>query len=515
MTEKINYSLSLVYINLFILFYLIRTDLNKLFFFFTFLSLISIFFLLYEIKKKKCFNNFFDFNKNEKHIIFIIFLLVLTYSINFDAHSEYSLINKASCKSNLIFLSYDFGPLKRFICKFYLNFYLVFFLLVFLILRKILREINISKILILSSIFFSILAIINTIIYFVINELTFKHPDNLELLNYFRTFTEYNNTGLYAYFQLLPIGASGYRNVEVFTILPGYFASFYLVIKNINKNKLKIFFINNFLFIILFLTYSRAAWVTIAIIEVSTIFYFYLQKNLIYKKIIFQNLIKLFLLFITIVLLTIYLNSNSLKKNFNNRNHLGYYTLFKISSLTPFTNLQNYFNLKNYKAWNHWRKINSQVIINDDITNADQVELYRILDFENNIKEKMNEHLNSNLSRKQIYLQSINKIKEKPFFGHGLSNFEFKIFMESTKEVKISRGNAESQINQIVLEKGIFGLLLFLTFFYKLFNTNKIISLENTILSAILIYSLFVTLQFYFFYWVLLACCSVLKFSKN
>ena len=89
------------------------------------------------------------------------------------------------------------------------------------------------------------------------------------------------------------------------------------------------------------------------------------------------------------------------------------------------------------------------------------------------------------------------------------------IIMRSTGITTYSKGNAESQIVQIILEKGIVGLIIFSIFFLKIFNRNIIISLENILLIGVCIYSIFVTLQFYFFYWIIISCCCVLKFSQT
>ena len=77
-----------------------------------------------------------------------------------------------------------------------------------------------------------------------------------------------------------------------------------------------------------------------------------------------------------------------------------------------------------------------------------------------------------------------------------MSNFEFNILMKSTNELSTTKGNAESQIVQIILEKGIIGLIIFILFLVKIFNRNSIISLENILLVGVCIYSIFVTLQF-------------------
>ncbi len=516
MTEKINYLLSFTYINLFISFYVVRTDLNKFLFFLLFTLLTSVILLFYEIYKKNYFSNFFNFDKNELVFIIIFTILFLIYFIDPSNHLNSSLLDKASCKNDLIFLSYELTFLKKFFCKFYFNLYLIFFLFVYLILRKISKEINLAKIFIITSIFFSILAIINTISYFYINEIAFRSPDDLKLQNIFSTFTKYNNSGLYAYFQLLPIGANGYRNIEVFTILPGYFASVYLLLKSTNQNISKEIFLNIFLFIVVFLSYSRTAWVTMGILEILLIFYFFINKSPFYKKLILINIKRILYLSLTIILLNIFIQSDILKKSYSQRNNLIYYTLFKISSLTPFNEIQDYFNFKNNQAWTYWKKIEADTYLKNlklsenNSSNNYQKEQY----FNLYIKEKMNEHLNSNISRTQIYFQAYEKFKVKKFFGYGMSNFEFTISMNSTDITSITKGNAESQIIQIILEKGIIGLSVFFVFFFKIFNRNLIISFENILLIGVCIYSIFVTLQFYFFYWIIISCCCALKFSQ-
>lgn len=516
MTEKINYLLSFTLINLFISFYVVRTDLNKFLFILIFTLLISVVLIFYEIYKNNYFSNFFDFDNNELGLIAIFTILFLIYFIDPSNHSNSSLLDKASCKKDLIFLTYELTFLKKFFCKFYFNLYLIFFLFVYLILRKIAEKINFAKIFIITSIFFSILAIINTVCYFYLSEISFRNPDNIEIKSIYSTFTKYNNSGLYAYFQLLPIGANGYRNIELYTILPGYLASVYLLLKSTNKNISKEIFINIFLFVIVFLSYSRAAWVTMGVLEILLIIYFFINKNLIYKKLFLINIKKILYLSLTIILLNIFLHSDILKKQYGQRNNLIYYTLFKISSLTPFNEIQDYFNFKNSQAWTYWKKLETPEIDDANQKNLEiSVNNNHFEYFNSHIKVKMNEHLNSNISRKQIYFQAYEKFKVKKFFGYGMSNFEFSILMKSTNQLSTSKGNAESQIIQIILEKGIIGLTIFFVFLIKIFNRNSIISLENILLVGVCIYSIFVTLQFYFFYWLIISCCCVLKFSQT
>ena len=517
MTEKINYLLSFTFINLFISFYTVRTDLNKFLFILLFTLLISVILIFYEIYKKNYLSNFFDFDKNELGFIAILAILFLIYFIDPSNNLNSSLLDKASCKNDLIFLTYELTFLKKFFCKFYFNIYIIFFLFVYLILRKIAKKINLAKIFIITSIFFSILAIINTISFFYINEIYFRNPDNLELKNIYSTFTKYNNSGLYAYFQLLPIGASGYRNIEVFTILPGYLASVYLLLKSTNKNISKEVFLNIFLFIIVFLSYSRTAWVTMGVLEILLIIYFFIKKNLFYKKLFLINIKKIFYLTLTIILLNIFLQSDIFIKDNKQRNNLIYYTLFKVSTLTPFTKIQDYFNFKNSQAWTYWEIKNLDLSENNNRKQYFKANVKEKMreHFKANVKEKMREHLNSNISRKQIYSQAYEKFKVKKFFGYGMSNFEFDIKMNSSKKISTSKGNAESQIIQIILEKGIIGSTIFLVFLVKIFNRNLIISLENILLVGVCIYSIFVTLQFYFFYWIIISCCCALKFSQT
>jgi hypothetical protein len=181
-----------------------------------------------------------------------------------------------------------------------------------------------------------------------------------------------------------------------------------------------------------------------------------------------------------------------------------------MSTLTPFSSLQNYFNYLNQSVWSTWKHTNND----DKLKNNDDSRKKKMY-FEKNVKIKMREHLNSNFSRKQIYIQSIDKIKSKPFFGHGLSNFEFKIVMKSTNDNNLSRGNAESQFNQILLEKGFIGLILWMVLFKILFNSKKLISAENIILLGLMTYCVFVTLQFYFFFWLLISSCAALRFNSS
>lgn len=74
MIERLNYLISFIYINLFISFYIVRTDLNKFLFFLIFSLIVSTILLFYEANKKNYFTNFFNFDKNEKILFFLLII---------------------------------------------------------------------------------------------------------------------------------------------------------------------------------------------------------------------------------------------------------------------------------------------------------------------------------------------------------------------------------------------------------------------------------------------------------
>ena len=168
------------------------------------------------------------------------------------------------------------------------------------------------------------------------------------------------------------------------------------------------------------------------------------------------------------------------------------------------SHFQDYFNYKNTQGWFYWNEYNNfNKEIDVNIKNLNENERKKF--FDEKVSIYMNEHLNSNPTRKQIYSQAIDLILKKPLFGYGVSNFEFKL--NNLNGNTISRGNAESQFLQIILEKGFVVFFLFLFLFYKAFNKVNIISYGNLVLVGVISFSLFVTLQMYFFYWILLSLC--------
>ena len=74
---------------------------------------------------------------------------------------------------------------------------------------------------------------------------------------------------------------------------------------------------------------------------------------------------------------------------------------------------------------------------------------------------RVNFYLNSNVERKEIYLQSIDLIKKKKLFGYGQLNFAYLSKSEFKDQIMFNRGNAESQFLQLLLENGIFGFFAY------------------------------------------------------
>lgn len=507
---KINYYFTSIYILLFFLYYFFRTDFYYIQNFLIFIFIILVFLTFLEKKIIISFKNFLDFNKKEKKYLVSFLLLAVIYFINTDSQIQDVLLNKKFCKGVNSFLFIN--KFKQTICLNLMPMIIVSSIIFFIFLRKIFHLLDVGKIFINTSLFFSAISIIHICTYFYLNQ---KLDGTSDLLAFYTTYAHGNN---YAFFQLLPFYSSGFRNIEVFTILPGYVCSLFITIKSLTSKKNNNFILNFLLFVVCFLSYSRAAWVCIFLVNLY-IFLLYYKDN--FKILSIFYLKKLFFLTFLIIIINFVLNSlisSDERKVLN----LNYYTLAKISTL--FSNdLFNYFNYKNKNAWQYYNtneasynkffKNNNIIDIDDKKNNFSNDKYF----FDTYVQKYIEGHYNSNTNRLEIYKQSINLFLEKPLFGHGISNFKFKISSVTKsnsddpknqfyKNTIYSQGNAESQINQIILEKGMIGLLIFIIIFVNTFRFDKLFTLGNLLLLTVTFYSIFVTMQWYYYFWIILVC---------
>lgn len=511
MTKNLELQLSAIYSLFFCAYFFLRTDLHLAQTICLLLLIITFLIFFISLKKKIELKKLFKIKKTDYSILALLIFLCVIYSINPDANLNDHL-GKKFCRSSFFSENLAVVNFKIFLCKHIISLLLIFSILFYFFTKNIYKFINIEKIFIYTAIFFIFISLINLIIYFVLNELYYlriiieQAKENHEFLQiFYNGFLKYYNGNQYAYFQFLPITSSGFRNIEVFSIYPGYIASLYLVIKNYSYNKKLSNPLNAIcilIFICLFLSFSRALWISIFFVNLFIFIFLYFDDKKKFLNFILFQIKKIFILTLTIILLNIFFQSNIFKSNY--MTNLNYYTLSKISTLILNSRLTDYFNYKNTQGWFYWNEYNNfNKEIDVNIKNLNENERKKF--FDEKVSIYMNEHLNSNPTRKQIYSQAIDLILKKPLFGYGVSNFEFKL--NNLNGNTISRGNAESQFLQIILEKGFVVFFLFLFLFYKAFNKVNIISYGNLVLVGVISFSLFVTLQMYFFYWILLSLC--------
>ena len=486
---------------------------------------ILIFYILFEYIKNIKSIDFKNLLSQKILIIFTLFFsLFLLETFNFDYSYNHEIFaNKKTCKNILLFLS-EYEKLRyilfNLICVYSKSFYYIFASSLALILIYFIDKINIEKIFLSIGVLFCIISIIHFSIdvYLRINE--------FQILNY-EKLKQYNSSNNFAYFQLLPFYSAGYRNVEIFPIILGFVSSIYLLIKNPYRKKY--FFITCFIGLCLFLSFSRVAWlISFAVI----IYFFIINKNLIFKYFTYQ-----ILTFIIFTLVFSYIWNYSDLIFFNDKNHPNYiprsnfffYTMMKITSLIN-TELSNYFNYLNKDGWYYYnvseilKEPNNPKIDDLGYVSINHLESVANKEFYHKYVEiYMQQHLNSVPSRFEIYSISIDLIKEKFWFGHSANKFSFNLLNSDINATInnpiVTAGNAESNFIQIFIEHGFIGFLIKLLFFYfliKFCNQRKDI-LGVAIIIMIIIFSLFVTLSFYFFYWIILSIIfsRIVKFKEK
>ena len=251
MKINLNIIFSLFFTNLFLAHFSFKTDL-------IYLKLFSlIIFLLFFIYLKVFFNNVLNF-RNIKSIIFkeklvllslIPFLLIMYFNSNDLAVKEVILQkNLVANLANINFIKNNFY-LSKIIEILAINNIAIMMLIsffIFIIFKIFDNKIDTFIVFIYSGLIVSFFALVNLII------TTYLIENNIG-----QSYLEYYGADQYLYFQFVPFGATGFRNIEIFPMLIGYICSMYLTIEN-KGNKFLI--ITYFLMFSLFLTYSRLAW---------------------------------------------------------------------------------------------------------------------------------------------------------------------------------------------------------------------------------------------------------------
>jgi O-antigen ligase len=187
----------------------------------------------------------------------------------------------------------------------------------------------------------------------------------------------------------------------------------------------------------------------------------------------------------------------------------------KISSLYPFNDaLPHYFNSLNKDGWFYYQEEQRKKdFLKLNLHSKNSENIY----FDYVVKEYMNQHLNSTAPRKEIYAQSMQLIKKNFFFGNG-NNFSF-ILTKTEKLPVVTKGNAESDFLQYLLEMGFFGFLLKITIYLSLLF-NKKINKESymiVIMGTFFLISLdlFLTTSQYYYYWIFLTSILSTSFLKK
>jgi hypothetical protein len=506
-----NFIFILTFISIFFIHYLIKINLNKL-------SVIYItsltFFLILYLIGVIVYTKIYIFKKNliNKFSILILssfigLMFINLYNLSF---LDLSGSNKKGCSfliNNLDFTNINF-LLK--LCENPRFIYILLSGIFFSYLLVINNKINFSKCFIIIGLVFSIISIIHFCL-----DIFLKENYETYYYNYFKV-NFYNASNNYAYFQLLPFYLAGFRNVEYFPVLAGYFYSLinYLQLSNSNRKKRSLY-ITIFLGLCVFFSYSRLSWFAVIIINIICIILISRNKKINdYLKYAFYQIVIFFLFFL---ILFYFWNISELifKKNSQPRSNLFYYSMMKITSLYPINDrLPNYFNKLNKDGWFYYQeeeRKKSFLMLNLHSKNSE--EIY----FDYVVKEYMNQHLNSTSPRKEIYFKSIQLIKEKFFFGHG-NNFSFKL-TSSAKQPVVTKGNAESDFLQYFLEMGFFGFLLKI-FIYLSLLFNRKINKESYMIVVmgtffLISLDLFLSTSQYYYYWIFLISILSTSFLKK
>jgi hypothetical protein len=514
MKINLNIIFSLFFTNLFLAHFSFKTDL-------IYLKLFSlIIFLLFFIYLKVFFNNVLNF-RNIKSIIFkeklvllslIPFLLIMYFNSNDLAVKEVILQkNLVANLANINFIKNNFYLLKIIeilaINNIAIMMLISFF--IFIIFKIFDNKIDIFIVFIYSGLIVSFFTLVNLMI------TTYLIENNIG-----QSYLEYYGADQYLYFQFVPFGATGFRNIEIFPMLIGYICSMYLTVENKGD---KFLIITYFLMFSLFLTYSRLAWF---VAFVSLLYLFLRFNNLLTAKIILKKFIALIILIVIFsTLWSNFYNSHKLKTN------IIYYSLMKLSTLIDNDQLVNYFNKKNQSLLIHFNVNNYKINNNDEYFNIDYKPFINGLNQEvktreeaiaanNKIRAKhkletmnrINFHLNSNIERKEIYKQSIDLIKKKPLLGYGQLNFAFLNKSEFKDSIKINKGNAESQFLQLLLENGLFGFFAYFLIYLSIYLSGLNRKGKYLLLFSFT-YSFFLVVQVYYFFWIMLF--SSLAYKKQ
>jgi hypothetical protein len=506
-----NFVFILVFISLFFIHYFIKLDLNKLSI--IYIISLTIFLVLYFIGTIVYTKNYIF----EKILINKYFILILSSFIGLIFINIYNLSildlsdnNKKTCSSildhlNLININ--------FLVKLCVNpkiIYIFLSAIFFTYLVLINNKINFSKCFIIIGLVFSIISILHFLLDFFLKENYASYYHNIYKVN------SKNASNNYAYFQLLPFYLAGFRNIEYFPVLAGYFYSLlnYIQLSNSNKKKSSLY-TTIFLGICIFFSYSRLSWFVVIIINITCVILVSRNKKIKdYLKYIFYQ-IAIFLSFFLIFFYFWNISELFFKKNSQPRSNLFYYSMMKVSSFYPLNNeIPNYFNKLNKDSWHYYAEEESKkkfMELNLHYKNSDDIY------FDYVVKDYMNQHLNSTAPRKEIYAQSVQLIKKNIFFGNG-NNFSF-ILTTTEKLPVVTKGNAESDFFQYLLEMGFFGFLLKITIYLSLLF-NKKINKESymiVIMGTFFLISLdlFLTTSQYYYYWIFLTSILSTSFLKK
>ena len=507
---KLNFLFLTIFSLVFFILYFARVNIFSIAIPLFIVTLICILYLAYiYLKEAKIIHELSQFLKSSKYILILLLLMFLFESFNFDYEYNFKLFSqKKTCKNILIFLQdYEFFKLIAFnaLCVYSKTLYYVILLITFL--NHFINKINLEKIFLFLGLLFSLIAIVHLIIDTYIR-LNF-YPGNI--YEYFKTFNSSNN---FAYFQLLPFYSDGFRNVEIYPILVGYMASLNLLNKT---NKKKYIYISCFLGVCVFLSFSRVSWVISFVIITYLLFVNY--------KITIKYLINQFFYFVVFLIIFTYLwnysdlifINDSSNLDYIPRSNFFYYTMMKITSLVS-TDVSNYFNYLNTSGWYYYNII---PVENIEASNPSGytgvVELEQIIKdnketiYNEYIETYMQQHLNSVPARLETYRELLILIKEKFFFGYSANKFSVGIISSDINATLnnpyVKTGNAESDFLQMFVEHGFIGFVIKISLFIYLLSLN----IKNkdyfnvSFLLMIIIFSIFVTLSFYFFYWISLA----------
>jgi len=482
MKINLNIIFSIFFTNLFLAHFSFKTDL-------IYLKLFSlIIFLLFFIYLKVFLTNVLNF-RNIKSIIFkekLVLLSFIPFLLIMYFNSNDLTVKEVILQKNLInnIINIDIIKNNSFLSKIIeimaINNIAITILIsfsIFVIFVIFNNRIDIFKVFIYSGLIVSFFTLVNLIIttYLIENGIG-------------KSYLKYYGANQFIYFQFVPFGKMGFRNIEVFPMLIGYICSIYLAIESRGN---KFLFISCFLMISLFLTFSRLAWFAAFVSLLYLILRFnYLQT---YKII----LIKFTTLIISIVIIS---SIWSYSPNNTPKINIIYYSLMKLSTLINNQQLIYFFNTKNDSLLTYYDSGYDRV--DGKLSNKDYFKVINRVNF----------YLNSNVERKDIYLQSIELIKKKKLFGYGQLNFAYLNKSEYKDQIIINRGNAESQFLQLLLENGIFGFFAYFLIYLSIYLSGLNRKGKYLLLISFT-YSFFLVTQVYYFFWIILL--SSLAYKKQ